>query len=205
MSQIHLPPEHAWTFARLPDILGPKTHGRRSVLHVGAHHGEEVDIYRQCRFDRIALVEPDPRSVTLLRERFGDDPAIHIEACAATTDTDVAVGQLHRAIRSVWSGLHRHATATGETDEVQLRPIVDLVAAHQPTLLVLDTQGTELDLLRAVDLSALDHVIIETTRRIGDTAAVYANALRYMQQQGWRLVEEWVHDNSGYTDCVFTR
>ncbi len=203
MTQIFLPPHQAWTFARLPDILDDFAIPAGTVLHIGAHHGEEVAIYRQCGFTTIRLVEPDPDNVAVLGSRFGTDDDIDIIPAAVVPAAEVHFGlaNLHRAERSVWSGLHPHPTATGET--VQVSTVSMSVVQTGEDVLVLDTQGSELDLLRAADLSGPYLVIVETTRRRGDGAAFYDDAVSYMRQQGFWLVEEWVHDGSGYTDTVF--
>jgi len=200
--RVFLPAYQAWTFARLPRLLADAGIHARTVLHVGAHHGEEVAIYRQCGFATIRLVEPDPGNLAVLGERYGADPDIDIIAVAATpAATPQGNAKLWLAERSVWSGLQPHPSATGEKIQV---PTVTLgVLQSDENLLVLDTQGSELELLRTADLRHLDMVIVETTRRPGDTAADYSATTAYMRSQHWRAAEEWVHDNSGYTDTVF--
>lgn len=199
MSQIMLPPHQAWTFARLPDVLVAHDISPVWVLHVGAHHGEEVAIYRQCGFGHITLVEPDPRNIDVLVDRFGADPTITFHHAAVADHAGTA--HLHYAERTVWSGLTPHPTANGSTvmvDTVQL-PVIQ----RDANVLVIDTQGSELEVLRTADLARLDLAIIETSRRLHDTAAPYDETKVYMAACGWRLVEEWVHDSSGYTDCVY--
>lgn len=200
MTQILLPPHQAWTFARLPEVLA--SHGIPAdwVLHIGAHHGEEVEVYRQCGFEQISLVEPDPRSARLLHDRYGGDPDITVWACAAVAEK-AGTATLHYAGRTVWSGLRPHPSATGQqvtVDTVALNTI-----QHDANVLVIDTQGTELEILSAADLGRLDLVIVETTRRPGDGAALYDDAVTDMRRRGWQVTEEWVHDGSGYTDTLF--
>lgn len=203
---IFLTPEQAWTFARLPDVLDEHRIDPWVITHVGAHHGEEVAIYRRCGFRRIYLVEPDPRSVDVLRHTFDADRDVTIVAAACVPEhvPEQEPVTLYYAERSVWSGLHPHPSADGRTVQVPSLTLTDLLDECAPTtnVLVLDTQGSELDLLRTVDLD-LDLVVIETSRRPGDTAAPYADTLAHMHRHGWTLVEEWIHDASGYTDCVY--
>jgi len=197
---VHLPPHQAWTFARLPAVLAELGIDPFVVAHVGAHHGEEVEIYRQCGFGHCYLYEPDPRSYALLWERFHDADDVTVSPLAVTP-APVGPQWLHLAERSVWSGLHPHPTATGQAVEVQTVAIGELLDATN--VLVLDTQGSEMELLRAADLDKLDLVIVETSRRPGDGAAHFVEATGYMTSRGWRAIEEWVHDGSGYTDTVF--
>lgn len=202
---IHQPPHQAWTFAPLRDALTRYNITPWVVAHIGAHHGEEVAIYRDCGFEEIVLVEPDPRSVAVLREHFtGEDDVIIIDRACVPQPVDGEV-TLYTAQRTVWSGLHPHPTADGGQCQVGTIVIGDLLEDVDINVLVLDTQGSELDLLRAANLQHLELIIVETTRRPDDGAALYDDAAAYMQEQGWTAVEEWVHDNSGYTDTIFIR
>lgn len=199
MTRIMLPPEQAWTFARLPALLDERGIAARMVLHIGAHHGEELAIYRRCGFTSMRLVEPDPGNVAVLATRIGDDE--NVDLVEAAVGLTAGTAYLHRAARTVWSGLAPHPTATGE---VILVPTITMGTVQgEENVLVLDTQGSELELLKAADLRHLDLVIVETTRRVGDGAAFYDDAVTYMGFAGWRVLEEWVHDGSGYTDTVF--
>ncbi len=201
---VHLPPEQAWTFARLPRLLAEHHIDPWVLTHVGAHHGEEVPIYLQCGFECINLVEPDPDNIAVLKRRHRETgPAVIIEAAATAAPCGPAT--LHRAQRSVWSGLVPHPTATGQTIQVPTIPINALLA-YGTNVLVLDTQGTELELLRGIaDLSDLDLIIVETTRRPGDGAAYHPATVAHLRAHGWEVAEEWVHDDSGYTDVCFVK
>jgi FkbM family methyltransferase len=205
VTSIALPPEQAWTFARLATVLAARHVDPFSVLHVGAHHGEEVPAYRACGFTRITLVEPDPRNVAVLRERFDHDPDVFIIAAACVSEVTSRADRatLHQAERTVWSGLVPHTTATGATVDVATVTPDDVLG--NANVLVLDTQGTELALLAASPLHRVDLIIIETSRRAGDTAAYHDDVLTFMHGRGWELAEEWVHDDSGYHDAVFVR
>lgn len=200
MTVVYLDPAQAWTFARLPLVLKSLDITERKVLHIGAHLGEEVGIYQHCGFTKITLVEPDPRQVHYLLDKFGAVDEITVHGVAIGTEFGDA--DLYLAERTVWSGLSPHPTAsTGKTYRVPVVPLSSLQDDHN--IVVIDTQGTELDILKTADLSTLDLVIIETTPRHNDTASRYADVESYMTGVGWRLVEIWVHDKSGYDDAVF--
>jgi FkbM family methyltransferase len=199
---VKLAPQESWTFAPLPEFMREHSIMPSAVAHIGAHHGEEVDIYHECGFKTIYLYEPDPRNLEVLRSRAVNDPTVSIVAAAVTTRSK-GPQQLHLAARTVWSGLSPHPTATGDTVVVPTVPMSHL--SSLVNVLVLDTQGSEYELLRAADLSLLDLVIVETTRRRGDGAAFYEDAVAYMEDCDWVPAQEWVHDDSGYTDTVFIK
>jgi FkbM family methyltransferase len=134
-----------------------------TVVHVGAHVGEEVEAYRAHDAERIVLVEANPASCDNLRARF--DGASDIDVLhAAAADHD---GEARLLL---------HTNARGGTESASLLPMRELarivpslntpaaveVPAHRldsilasaavdPVdvgLLVLDVQGAELQVLR---------------------------------------------------------
>lgn len=201
MKQIFLTPAEAWTFARLPDLVQDHQIPTGTVVHIGAHQGEEVAVYRDCGFDRIRLVEPDPEQVEYLTTAYGDWADVEIIAAAVVPAGDGPV-RLHRSERSVHSSLLAGTGASVEVNSVVLRDIQD-----GANVIALDAQGLELELLRTVDLADPDLclVIVETTRRPDDTAGDFDQVQEYLTDNGYIGVEEWVHDGSGYTDCVYIR
>src|SRR5688500_13398708 len=96
-----------------------------TVVHVGAHAGEEVDAYRAHGAQRIVLVEANPAGCELLAERFGDDPDVEVLQAAAADHDGVATLMLH-------------ANARGETESASLLPMKEL-ARLVPTLQTQET------------------------------------------------------------------
>jgi FkbM family methyltransferase len=200
VNRVNLPPPQAWTFARLPLLVKDLQIDTDTVLHVGAHQGEEVAIYRQSGFGLIRLVEPDPAQVDYLTTHYGGDPDVEIIA-AACTPAGRNAASFWRRERSVHGSL---LPATGG-ESITVRTVLMSEIQDVANLVVIDVQGIELEILRTVDLTrpGLQMVIVETTRRHGDTAGYFDQVVDYMTSWGWVGVEEWVHDQSGYTDCVF--
>ncbi len=170
------------------------------ALHVGAHQGEEVPIYRQCGYGLIRLVEPDPAQVDYLTTHYGGDSDIEIVA-AACAPRGPTVAEFYRRERSV----HGSLLPTKDGESITVRTVLMAEIQNQANLVVIDVQGIELEILHTVDLTqpGLNMVIVETTRRHADTAGYYDQVVEYMSTWGWRAYEEWVHDGSGYTDTIF--
>lgn len=200
-----------WTFRRLPEALAELQLAPRHVLHIGANIGQEVPDYRAARIERITLVEPDPDAAARLRELHPDLPVI--EAACGTP----AVGRVLRrsAGADVWSTLagtpmpHDYQV----TDE---KPVTVLAAEQiQATLgdvdmLVVDTQGTELDVLRSADLSTLSLVVVETQEAEPTAhAGWFPDVVSYMDECGWVPVYQWLHEEQNsnwfatYADTFF--
>lgn len=200
MNRVHLPPPQAWTFARLPMLVKDLQIDTDTVLHVGAHQGEEVAIYRQCGYGLIRLVEPDPAQIDYLTTHYGGDPDVEIIAAACTPSGHNAANFWRRE-RSV----HGSLLPAADGESITVRTVLMSEIQDAANLVVIDVQGIELEILRTVDLTrpGLQMVIVETTRRYGDTAGYFDKVVEYMSSWGWPGVEEWIHDASGYTDCVF--
>jgi len=54
------------------------TVAKRGIVHVGAHHGEEVEQYVRLGFDKIVLIEANPEAYEALITKFGADERIRI-------------------------------------------------------------------------------------------------------------------------------
>lgn len=205
MNRVQLPPSQAWTFARLPLLVRDLHLDTDTVLHVGAHQGEELSIYRQCGYGLVRLVEPDPAQVDYLTTHYGGDPDVEIVAAACTpsgrSPTGGGQAVFYRRDRSVHGSLLPDGFGAG----IMVRTVLMAEIQGDANLIVIDVQGIELEILRTVDLTrpGLQMVIVETTRRHGDSAGVYDQVVGYMADWGWPGVEEWIHDGSGYTDTVF--
>ncbi len=200
MNRVQLPPPQAWTFARLPLLVRDLHLDTDTVLHVGAHQGEEVPIYRQCGYGDIRLVEPDPAQVDYLSTHFGDAPDVQIMAAAVTLGGPSQV-QFYRRERSV----HGSLFPVAGSESITVRGVLMSEIQDNANLVVVDVQGLELEITRTIDLTrpGLQMVIVETTRRHGDSAGFFDQVVEYMASWGWPAIEEWVHDGSGYTDTVF--
>lgn len=80
------------------------------VLHVGAHRGEEVEAYLQAGFERIVLIEANPRLHEHLAREFAADPRVRSFHCAIS-DYDGLVD------------LHLHTSRTGSVEPASILPL----------------------------------------------------------------------------------
>jgi FkbM family methyltransferase len=169
------PDDHRATIEHFLSLL---TKPLETVVHVGAHAGEEVDAYRRYGAHKILLVEANPASCEALAEAFGADADVEV-IHAAVTDHDGT------------DQLLLHTNARGETESASLLPMKRLgeivstlrteravevramtldhlleeagVDLSEIGLLVLDIQGAELSALRGASrtLSAVSAVLTE--------------------------------------------
>lgn len=195
---IALPPGERYTFARLPQLLDDLGVERVGVVHVGAHLGEEVPTYQACGFARIVLVEPDLQCVYEIRSRYPDVEIVHA-ACAAYE----GVAQLWLGDKTYHSGLLR---PPGVTRGPMVRTVPLAAVQGDCNVAVIDTQGTEFEVLQSADLDSLDVIVIETVDAAHELPAADREQVgAWLDERGFEPVVEWLHDETGHTDTVFAR
>jgi FkbM family methyltransferase len=194
-----------WSFRRLPETLAQLDLHPKHVLHVGANLGQEVPDYRRAGIERITLVEPDPDTAAKLREAYPDLPVIE-----AACGTAAGAGVLRRiAGADVWSTLATspmpHDYEVTDESPVTVLTVAQVQAeAGSVDMLVIDTQGTELDALRSADLSTVAVVVIETQEVSQSAHAGYwPDVAAYMANCGWKPVVQWRHETPGEYFATF--
>jgi FkbM family methyltransferase len=203
LKRIAMTREQAWTFDLLPEALADLGIAAKGVLHVGAHRGEEVPIYRKCGFDQITLVEPDPDNAAFLRTEFPDCAVVEFAVGA-----EPGTATFHRAVDSVFSGLREDAhVPTADAFDVAVQPLFALQAgcAEPANVLVVDTQGTELEALASADLSGVDLVVVETQELSRELyAAFWPDAVEALGKVGFVAAIRWEHERH-FADTLFVR
>lgn len=216
--------------ATIEHFLSRLTGPLNTVVHVGAHKGEEVDAYRRHGANRIVLVEAGPGNAAALQERFGaahDVLVVH----AAATDHDGT------------EQLLMHTNRRGETESASLLPMKRLgeivptlqtedtvevpaatldalleragIAAGSIGLLVLDVQGAELLVLRgAVGALASARAVLTEVALIElyEGAASEEEVAPLLEAAGFALSDalyyelyEGDHRFPAWGDCLYER
>jgi FkbM family methyltransferase len=178
-----------------------------TVVHVGAHAGEEVDAYRRHGAQRIVLVEANPSSYETLAQNFASDDNV-VVVHAAVTD--------HEGTER----LLLHTNASGGTESASLLPMkrlseivttlhteraVDVPAMTLDSLLdelrvdvgdvgllVLDVQGAELSVLRGAPrtLRAVPSVLTEVAHiELYEGAAREEDVASLLRDRGFALLD----------------
>lgn len=201
LKRVAMTREQAWTFDLLPDALAELGLKPTSLMHVGAHKGEEVPIYRKCGIEDITLVEPDPINAAYLSETFPDCEVVEL---AIGPQSERAT--FHRAVDTVFSGLKADAgVPTAETFEVEVKPLRIVQVAYPSAVLVIDTQGTELEALASADLTDVELVIVETQELSRDLyAAFWPDAVEALGKVGFIPAIRWEHE-AYFADTLFVR
>lgn len=200
---VYLPKASAWTFEALAETLADLRVDAFEVVHIGAHHGEEVPYYRAAGFTFITLVEPDPANIAVIRQRYPEPDVRVIEAACG----DASAGRsarFHRNALSQLSGLIEHPSKPSIADlDVELIPAWQVQSDQN--VLVIDTQGTEMDVLETARLGNLDMIIVEAYSGRGEAPAAPAKQLeRWMTERGFVLGARWMYEQDHF-DAVYVR
>lgn len=205
MKTVHLEgTPHAWTFARFGQAcrdLGVKP---RHVLHVGGHLGQEVPHYRAAGVELISYMEPDPASAMHLREQSGADEVVQAAAGAVAGTAELTLcggdGAWNTLRTDIGQGAGVHQPEGAIT--VDVLPIREVQARHdpRPDVLVVDTQGTEVEALRSADIgptAGVSLIVVETQASGHPEAAHVAEVSAHLAARGWVPVLAWNHEHRG--------
>lgn len=212
----HTEQGEGWTFALLGRSMRYLGIEARGVLHVGGHLGEELPFYREQGFEVILFVEPDPESADALTDRLdqGEPLAefVLVNAVGSTPGRTTFKRQDHRFLSGLVGRRDREPVAEFDVEVVTLAAIQTLpMVRERINVLVVDTQGTELDALASGDLGQFELVIVEAygLSGLGRPPKVKSAAERgaldaMMAERGFEARVEWIYDRSGYSDVLYT-
>lgn len=199
----------AWNFGGLKDALGLLGIQPTHVLHVGAHLGQELRHYRAAGIKRVTLVEPTPASAAALRAM----------AYPGVTVLEVACGNREARVRLNLCGGDGAWNTTREPggDEVHGADgsvLVDMIPVRsiqdEVDMLVVDAQGTEVDVLASADLDGVKLVVVETQSTGHPDAASFDDVTAHMASRGFTPALLWNHEfpgspYHGFADVFYVR
>lgn len=188
---------HHYTLDQMdwPRLLADNNVEARGVCHVGAHEGQEVPLYRELGFERIYLVEADPSLSAGLDAEYGYSNDVLVLPYAAGSERGCV--EFYRVLRDSQynSTLEPIDLGAVQKIEVPMWPLRDtLPRPNEINVLVVDVQGSEVDVIKGYDRTSLDLIVVE----VGTRAKYHGQPMRkavaeYMQSIGWREVHVWPH------------
>lgn len=184
-----------------------------AVLHVGAHHGQEIRDYL-TRFDRVVYIEADPDNYAELRKHISGTPVLAIHA--AISDS-IGLAKLHRTSFSESHSILR----LGPAHMTQFPDIVqtDSILVNTNTLnnlfgdipdqfseLCLDIQGAELLALRAATLLLpfVQRITCEVSfEKTYDSCALMPEVDLFLSEFGFSRTG--LSERGCYGDAIYTK
>jgi FkbM family methyltransferase len=207
---------------KLPDLAAlAKRHGIkvRGAVHVGAHLGEEAEIYRKLGVPRMVLIEANPKLCAQLRARFSDDPTIVIINRAIADTAGKRVLHVTNATQSSsLLPLGRHAEVypqivAQESIEVDCARLDDVLGevgekAAEYNILNIDVQGAELLVLKGAEriLESIDLINAEVNfAELYEGCAQIDEIDDFLEQRGFVRVELACPYHHTWGDAVYLR
>lgn len=191
-------------------LLGQGSEKIQTVVHVGAHRGQELDAYLQLNPEQIVFIEADPVTYSKLNEnmlaRHGAIACRLLWIHALVGDVDGvevpfyrfnnngASSSLFRAtkvLRDKWE--HIGLDETGSVPTLLMRRLDSIFQSvdffiQRPSVLVLDIQGAELAALRGLgnQLEAFDLIEVEVSlEQIYDGAPLFPVVDAFLSEHGF--------------------
>lgn len=132
----------------------------RTAMHVGANTGQEFDAYRRYDFEQVTYVEPLPSAFKELTRRVnghnghlavqalcmaqgGESVTLHVSNKGGLSSSVLGLGNVNTLHPEIEYVDHVETIST-TVDEI----VEEKLGGTAPELLILDTQGTEAEVLR---------------------------------------------------------
>lgn len=205
--------------SKLQDIVKKYDMNISGVIHVGAHHGEEVSTYIEMGIKNIVLFEP-------LRENFDiiESKTNHIYGFTniKIRKYQVALGNYNKTIVMNLSNNELESSSIlkpkkhlelypgivfDRTEEVNLRRL-DEYDCHNCNFLNIDVQGYELEVLKGADktLNHIDYVYCEVNKsEIYEENPFVEQVDEYLSIYGMVRVETFWWYNDGWGDALYKK
>ena len=144
------------------------------VLHVGGHLGEEYDIYKTVGAKRVAFFEPVPSFFDAMARNLKGRKDVELIRKALGSKNEIRLIYVNKGSGESTSFLEPTTLYEGHFEEKQLpievatldSVLPSLIDSHVFNLLVTDTQGFDLEVLKgATDtLKQIDYVYTEVSK-----------------------------------------
>lgn len=185
------------------------------VIHVGAHHGQEYEMYIQ-EFGQIPThwFEPIPEVYSILRQNIGTNPMVKTYKCAlgpsrsqSTIWQDSGNGGQSSSLMKPKEHLEQWPHIEfSESIEVLVESL-DSFRISDANTLVIDAQGYELEVLKGAvqTLRSVDHVFCEVnSREMYEGCPTLEDLDSFLSSEGFGLKEIWWTENN-WGDAYWSR
>ena len=157
------------------------------VLEIGSCVGViALTAARIVGANNVLTFEPNPAAATIARENFALN-ALPIELVNAAVGVDDGTLNLRIASDS-WLGASGRRQFDGRTLATPMRSISKVVAEFKPSVLVIDTEGMEEELLPACSLSGVRALVVEVHPDVIGTEGV-ARLGHHLRRSGFTPIE----------------
>jgi len=182
----------------------------KGVVHVGAHHGQENELYKQLNIENRVFFEPVSFTFDILKRNVPESSTTLLVNKAAGNEnkkiiinTETANAGQSSSILNLKLHLEQYpGILFNGSEEVDMVRLDDFIVEKQNyNFLNIDVQGYELEVLKGsqVLLDNIDFIITEINRaEVYENCAQVEDIISFLQLYGFRLAEEnWMGGNWG--------
>lgn len=181
------------------------------VLHIGAHFGEEYDIYTSNNIDNLIFFEPVPVTFEILKEKL-NGKAMLVNTALGNFEGKITMnvetannGQSSSILEPALHLLQYPHIKFEDTIEVNITTLDNFMTSYylngfmgespKYNMINIDVQGYELEVFKGSTktLENIDYIITEVNRDVVYQNCVFINDLdTYLKQFGFERVEtDW--------------
>jgi FkbM family methyltransferase len=190
----------------------------RGVLHIGAHFGQEVSLYKAHNLKSV-LFEPHPDTFRILKDKWGSDSSVLLvnkalgsTECTHTMFCETANQGMSSSLLKPKKHLEKYPhikfDSTVEVEQITL----DSFAESFPSIMDynfinMDVQGYELEVLKGATktLSNIDHIVCEVNwEELYEGCAQIADLDRYLENYGFKRIT-LTPTNCGWGDALYSK
>lgn len=184
----------------LPNLVSKYNMKIKGVLHIGAHFGEENNVYNHLDIKNRVFFEPLTKNFETLKQNIGESFSLfqialgnenkNIEMNVETAN----MGQSSSILKPVLHLTQYPHIKFETTEQVQMRRLDDLELEFENfNFINIDVQGYELEVFKgaAKTLEKIDFIMSEINRdEVYENCARIEQLVEYLKPYGFELVEE---------------
>lgn len=181
----------------------------KHIVHAGAHHGQELEIYDGLNPDEVWLFEPQKEAFSFLRNssnQFRWAKCYHLALGSQVGTSKIYKSHSNTGESSSLLPPHKHLehfpTVTfGGEENVQVETLDNLIELNSlfvPSVLCMDTQGYEMEILRGASktLSSVKLIITEfSTKEMYKGCPLLSDMDEFLLKQGFNRIETFWQDD----------
>jgi FkbM family methyltransferase len=201
----------------LEDCIATNIKKKNLVVHCGGHTGQEFELYEKSGFSEVLWIEAIPELADFLRSKFHQNSAHRVINTALWSKSDEIldfhISSNAKASSSILT-MKNHRNSFPEvhvSDVIKIRTktLDEIVAANlYVSLLLLDLQGVELDVLKGAKetLKRTEFIYTEVSlTELYAKQALFSDILVFLNKQGFFLQSYEVIEKSGHGNAFFTK
>jgi FkbM family methyltransferase len=186
------------------------------IIHVGAHEGQEVDLYERIGVKNIMLFEPIPKIFDKLNAKYSKDYLVFDTALGniegnimmnIENSNDCKSSSILEPLKHI--DYYPHIVFT-EKINIKITKLDNFLSySDRFNVMVIDTQGYELEVLKGSEkfLEKIDNIICEVNNEELYMGCPDVNELdEYLKTFGFNRVEtSWSWDNETWGDALYIK